>query len=59
MLLKETTLYTCPRENFSRIITVDHVHLDLEMCKIQEIRMSRERAGDRGGGEKEVEKLRK
>lgn len=40
-------LYTCPRENFPRITTMNHAHLELEMCKIQEIRMSRERAGDR------------
>ena len=40
-------LYTCPRENFPRITTMNHAHLELEMCKIQEIRMSRERAGER------------
>lgn len=35
VVLKETTLYTCPREkNFSRITTMDHVHLELEMCKL-------------------------
>lgn len=47
VVLKETMLYTCPREkNFPRIITMNHAHLELEMCKIQEIRMSRERAGN-------------
>ena len=37
MVLKETMLYTCPRENFPRITTMNHAHLELEMCKIQEI----------------------